>query len=130
MKSVGYCLFFCIAAIYGCSMKEVAEPSQTQKEWPQTCEMCGSEWLVSHVDSSSEPVPATVEWCFNDGQYCETGLEMIIAVSKHGKSDLSEQQWLEHCVKCSGCRCAAFSPKKWKEVTATSESVRAKGASK
>ncbi len=43
------------------------------KDWPQRCELCGSQWLVTPHDPSDRVEP-TVEWCFNDGAYCEEGL--------------------------------------------------------
>ena len=78
--------------------------------------MCGSKWLVTPLDPNCE-VPPTVDWCFHDGSYCEVGFGMILDASKNGETPERMRQWLNHCLECQGCRCAAFSPEEWTEIT-------------
>lgn len=102
---------FLVAMALGCtSVSQVAKPER--REWPQKCEMCGSTWLVT-PDDPRKKVPPTVEWCFKDGSYCEVGLQMIIDQTS-GDISVKEQQWVDHCLTCSGCRCASFDPDEWK----------------
>lgn len=100
------------------------EPKPQRKEWPQTCEMCGAKWLVTPNDPG-ETVPPTVEWCFHDGQYCEIGFAMIVEQQKNGQSDNLERRWLNHCLSCKGCRCAAFDPDEWRKIADEIKKVRA-----
>ena len=106
----------------GCTAVDDAkpEPKPQRKEYPQACEMCGAEWVVMPNDPS-ETVPGTVEWCFHDGAYCEQGFAMIIEQEKNGPSDELERRWLNHCLSCKGCRCAAFEPDEWRKVTDAKE---------
>ena len=115
-----------IALFIGCGLVDDAkpEPKPQRKEWPQTCEMCGAEWLVT-PNNATETVPPTVEWCFYDGQYCETGFTMIVEQQKNGQSDNLERRWLNHCLACKGCRCAAFNPDEWRKITDAIKKVRA-----
>jgi len=98
--------------------------SQEKPKGPiiQTCEMCGSEWEVYPRDPN-RPVPSTVEWCFNDGSYCEEGFKMIIESMEHGETPEQNVQWINHCMRCKGCRCAAFSPERWKELMEALERI-------
>lgn len=105
------------ALIIGCMPDGDARPGQKpqRKEWPQVCEMCGTEWMVIPNDPD-EAVPPTVEWCFHDGQYCEVGFAMMIEKAKDGESADLERRLINHCLTCKGCRCAAFSPEEWRKV--------------
>lgn len=107
-----------VALIFGvcvaCAINCTGVPTPTSGECLQTCDMCGSEWLVTPKDPTKK-VPPTVEWCFNDGQYCLDGLAMIID-SQKGLTDDLELKFLNHCIECPGCRCAAFTPEKWHMV--------------
>ena len=118
-----------IALFIGCVSVDDAkpEPEPQRKEWPQTCEMCGVEWLVTPNDPS-EAVPPTVEWCFHDGVYCEVGLEIMIESQKNGETDELNRRWLNHCLTCRGCRCAAFDPDDWRKVTDAIKAIRDKPA--
>lgn len=111
-------LFFAgyfVASLYIVPQKKVAPEKSPLVEWPQTCDMCGSEWLVTPYKNPDERMPPTVEWCFNDGAYCEEGLELIIN-SEGTSGDESERLFLNHCLTCQGCRRAAFSPKRWHAI--------------
>ncbi len=99
-----YALLLCIV-LFGCSPKV-----DKRIEHLQTCEMCGSEWLVSSADQN---VPSTVEWCFNDGQYCREGLDIITKSLEDGVDD---KIWINHCLKCRGCRYASFNPDQWHKL--------------
>ena len=101
------------------------EKDSQQKNYRQACDMCGSEWIVTPSDRN-EKLPATVEWCFNDGGYCEVGFEMILDAENEGETKDRERRWLNHCMVCSGCRCAAFSPEEWRKITEAIESLTTK----
>lgn len=116
-----------IATIIGCSSADDVKTDTVvvvhRKQWPQKCEMCGAEWIVVPNDPS-EPVPPTVEWCFNDGSYCEEGFEIILDQLKNGRSEELDRRWLNHCLKCKSCRCAAFTPEKWHKITDAIKAMR------
>lgn len=95
-----------------------------RKEWPQRCLMCGREYIVTPVKNPNEVIPPTVEWCFDDGQICSVGFEMIMDQAEFGPSQERERQWLNHCLECQGCRCAGFKPDQWKKVVESIERVR------
>ena len=108
-------------SLFGGCLSETPEPS---KEWPQTCEMCGAEWLVTPNDPS-EQVPPTIEWCFHDGDFCQVGFAMIQEQATDGQPDELERRFLNHCLSCQGCRCAAFDPDEWRKITDAIKRVRA-----
>lgn len=111
-----------ITMALGCeSVGPVDKP--VRREWPQKCEMCGASWLVT-PSKLGETVPPTVEWCFNDGSYCDIGLDMIIDAGKNGETPEGKRKWLNHCIGCKGCRCAAFDPDEWRKVTDAIKKVR------
>jgi hypothetical protein len=110
-----------IVLFIGCGK---VEPMPQRKEWPQKCEMCGAEWIVMPVDNPNETVPPTVEWCFHDGSYCADGFAMIVEQGKTVESSELERRWLNHCLSCKGCRCAAFKPDEWRKITDAIKKVR------
>ena len=103
------------AMVLGCTRGKPGPAKPARQEWPQKCEMCGAEWRVT-PDDPNEAVPPTVEWCFHDGSYCDVGLDMMIDAGKNGKTSERERQWLNHCLACKGCRCAAFDPDEWRKI--------------
>ena len=117
-----YALTVFVVLLTGCKSVEPTKPQPT--EWPQTCEMCGAEWLVTPIENPDEQVPPTVEWCFHDGAYCGEGLDMIIKSETEGGSEDLERQFLNHCLSCKGCRCAAFSPDEWNKIIETIKQIQ------
>lgn len=115
-----------IVLFLGCMKVDVTkpEPKSQRKEWPQKCEMCGSQWWITPVDNPDEVVPPTVEWCVDDGAYCLEGFALIVEQHKKGESQELERRWLNHCLSCRGCRCAAFDPDEWKKITDAIKRVR------
>lgn len=109
--------------IWGCESK-VTDHKAVRREWPQKCDMCGATYTVTPVRNPDEKIPPTVAWCFNDGAYCDVGLGMMIDAHKNGETPERERQWLNHCLACKGCRCAAFDPDEWRKVTDVIKSVR------
>lgn len=88
-------------------------PAQKGMQWfPQTCLKCGSEFDVSPVDPKSE-VSRTVEWCFNDGAYCDAGLVLLQDIMSEHPIDGADIRFVEHCKACEGCKCAAYEPEEW-----------------
>lgn len=73
--------------------------------------MCGSEFIVEPTEPGKR-IPSTVEWCFFDGVYCDEGVRLAI----NAQDATVMAQLVEHCRKCKGCRCAAFSPKEWRKI--------------
>ncbi len=106
-----------IAVLIGCGATDETKPESQTKEWSQKCDMCGTQWVVTPVGNPDEVVPPTVEWCFRDGVYCEEGFAMIMDQHKKGGSQELERRWLNHCLSCKGCRCAAFEPDEWRKIT-------------
>lgn len=103
-----------IVLLVGCtSYKPEAKPP---REYPQKCEMCGSEWMITPVRNPDEVIPPTVEWCFNDGRYCSFGLDMVIEANADGDSDDLNKRFIRHCLECQGCRCASYSPSEWRHI--------------
>lgn len=101
--------------LIGCS-KIDNRPSQKGMQWfPQTCLKCGSTFDVCPVDPA-KAVPRTVEWCFNDGAYCETGLELLQPHLIGEESSDSNNRFIDHCKTCDGCKCAAFEPEDWRRL--------------
>jgi len=90
----------------------------------QKCDMCGAQWWITPVENPDEVVPPTVEWCFHDGAYCKDGFAMIMEQHEKGESQELERRWLNHCLSCKGCRCAAFEPEEWRKITDAIEKVR------
>ena len=112
-------LIILLSLFVGCYTSDPTPKKAVQrKEWPQKCEMCGSEWLVT-PNNPNEIVPSTVEWCFNDGNYCETGFQLILKRNHVLLFELKdvELEFLNHCLNCKGCRCAAFDPDEWHKIT-------------
>ena len=107
-------LLILIITLIGCTPVNNTKP----KEWPQKCQTCGTEWLIT-PNNPNETIPPTIEWCFHDGKYCETGLTIIIKQSKNKQSNELNNQFINHCLECKGCRYAAFNPEEWKKITNT-----------
>jgi len=103
-------VFCCFAT--GCSKPE--EPKPSSQWWKQTCEKCGAEWSLYHPNGGTAP-PKTLEWCFQDGNYCWTGFAMIQKSIKD-ESAFPTAEFVSHCKKCDGCKCAFFTPSKWKDA--------------
>lgn len=102
-----------LSVLFGC--KENPKSVRDRVQWPQTCEMCGAEWLVTPMDPN-KAVPRTVEWCFRDGRYCEEGFDILMEQIEQGDSEELNGRWLRHCLECKGCRCAAFKPEEWNRI--------------
>ncbi len=49
---------------------------------------------------------------------------MIVEQSKNGVSQELERRWLNHCLNCKCCRCAAFEPDEWRKITDAIKKVR------
>jgi len=115
-----------IVLFIGCGTVDDAkpEPKPQRTEWSQKCDMCGAQWWITPVENPDEVVPPTVEWCFHDGAYCEDGFAMIMEQHGKGESQELKRRWLNHCLACKGCRCAAFDPDEWRKVTDAIEKVR------
>ena len=99
----------CLLAL-GCSSVEKPQP----REWPQTCLMCGATYTVTPVRDPNKKIPPTVEWCFNDGAYCDVGFELVMR--QLDEVPEIRRKLVNHCLECKGCRCAAFDPEDWKEA--------------
>ena len=108
-----------VALCVGCTSVEQAPEKPKPREWPQTCEMCGATLTVTPVRNPDEKIPPTVEWCFNDGAYCDEGLGLMLKANHVMLDDLlaTKREFLKHCMKCKGCRCASFDPDDWKKIT-------------
>jgi hypothetical protein len=128
MKKILCGMLSFVALFIGCLSVDDAKPKPRpqRKEWPQKCEMCGAEWLVVPVENPDEVIPPTVEWCFNDGHYCEVGFQLILKKNHVLVAELNdiERQFLNHCLSCQGCRCAAFKPHEWRKITDAIKKVR------
>ena len=103
--------------VSGCTTENPPSETKEYREYLQVCEMCGAEWDVTQYKGGT-PVPASVEWCFYDGDFCVEGLDLMIEVaSENGETSEKKRLWLKHCIGCKGCRCAAFGPEDWRKVT-------------
>lgn len=90
-----------------------------RKSWPVTCEMCGHGWQVI-PNNPEEVVPPTIEWCFDDGGYCQNGVDLLIeATDSHSDKSPEAKAFFSHCKICVGCKCAAFTPDRWAAFLAT-----------
>ena len=49
---------------------------------------------------------------------------MIVEQHEKGESNELERRWLNHCLSCKGCRCAAFEPDEWQKITDTIKKIR------
>lgn len=80
----------------------------------ETCLKCGTTYDVM----SREPVPehSTIDWCFNDGNLCEVGFELIKEQLRDGESEALNHKVFEHCKVCEGCRYASYTPEKWRSA--------------
>jgi len=112
----------------GCQKTDPPKPTAPERrEYPQTCEMCGAKWLVT-PNNPNDTVSPTIEWCFHDGHYCEIGFAMILDAEKNGQTNEKNRQWLNHCLTCQGCRCAAYDPAEWKKITGIIKELRSRSA--
>lgn len=83
------------------------------------CLHCGADY----TRVSPQPGPSTTEWCINDGQICQVGLDLIVEgaylVNTDGtvKDPLAaenlEKRVKKHCEECEGCKMAFFTPETW-----------------
>lgn len=124
----------CLILLGACSppdkpvIRDETSSSKLQtKEWPQKCELCGAEWTITPLDPN-EVVPPTIAWCFNDGSYCDEGLVLMLKENHVLLDELLEtkREFLRHCIKCKGCRYAAFDPDEWRKVTDAAQAIQAK----
>jgi len=110
------------------SVEEAADTTPPQQKWQtQTCKMCGAVWSILPSDPS-EKIPLTIEWCLKDGAYCEEGWEIIRERYKNGLSEDLDRRWINHWLKCKGCRCAAFTPEEWHGLLDKLKQVRIREA--
>ena len=108
-----------LAAIFFGEVKVNVEERPKGRAYEQVCKTCGTVWIVTPKEGAEEnPV---VEWCFNDGEFCEEGFEMI---TRDGENTGAELEFLNHCLKCKGCRQAAFQPEDWKKITDGIKKIR------
>lgn len=99
-----------------------SEDGKVWTEQDQVCSMCGVRWKVTTLDGSR--VEPTVAWCYHDGEYCEEGFDMLLeAARQKSASPVQERAFLDHCLGCKGCRCAAFNPGEWRAIMDTLEAV-------
>lgn len=106
----------------GAIQVEKPEPKQPSS-YEQVCKECGTVWIVTPTRPGQGKKPV-VEWCFNDGEYCEEGFSLLLDSTKNGKSSEVEVEFLNHCMTCKGCRFAAFQPEDWKKVTDAIKKIR------
>ena len=98
--------------LLGCNTVE--QPKPKNQWWHQSCDKCGRDWYI-YLPNGGKIPPKTIEWCFSDGDYCETGFKMVIQSVKN-KEDFPTDEFVKHCKKCEGCKCAFFTPKSWNSV--------------
>jgi hypothetical protein len=101
-------------------------PSPSKPPFPeilQTCQMCGAEWLITPYNSNTVISP-TIEWCYFDGNYCETGFDIIKEAIKNNEELDDNCAWINHCLQCPGCRMVHFNPTEWSQIITTIKTIR------
>lgn len=108
--------------LIGCS-KIDNRPAKKDTVWyPQTCLKCGSKFDVCPTDPKRKVNP-TVEWCFNDGTYCEDGFLLLQDILSKNPLDSAEVRFIAHCRVCDGCKCAAYEPDEWHALIESLDAV-------
>lgn len=108
--------------LIGCS-KIDNRPSRKGMQWfPQTCLKCGSTFDVCPTDPKRKVSP-TVEWCFNDGTYCEDGVILLQDIISEHPVDGADVRFIAHCRVCDGCKCAAYEPDEWHALIKSLDAV-------
>ncbi len=114
-------LLLLVILLTSCKAPSTLKP--LRPEILQTCQTCNTKWLVTPINPNTV-IPPTIEWCYLDGNYCEIGFEMIKEAIRNNEDLDNNHNWLNHCLKCSNCRMAYFSPKEWKEVIDNIKEIR------
>ncbi len=109
--------------LIGCSKIE-NRPAKKDTLWfPQTCLKCGSKYDVCPTDPKRKVSP-TVEWCFNDGAYCETGFVLLQDILREHPINGADVRFVDHCRVCDGCKCAAYEPHEWHALVKAIDGIK------